>query len=89
MCKFYCISKPIKKIEIVKSEDEVLLQVSLCDDYSLPVDFVNKRRPLSVGAVPLWSLRGLHGNPVSLHKSVAQVIYFQYATETTLSPSDH
>lgn len=23
------------------------LQVSLCDDYSLPVDFVNKRRPVS------------------------------------------
>jgi hypothetical protein len=26
------------------------LQVSLCDDYSLPVDFVNKRRPASAAA---------------------------------------
>ncbi|XP_034940683.1 uncharacterized protein hwt [Chelonus insularis] len=26
-------------------------QVSLCDDYSLPVDFVNKRRPASAAAV--------------------------------------
>lgn len=26
------------------------LQISLCDDYSLPVDFVNKRRPASAAA---------------------------------------
>lgn len=27
-----------------------MLQISLCEDYSLPVDFVNKRRPVSAAA---------------------------------------
>ncbi|KAG8268536.1 hypothetical protein J6590_023914 [Homalodisca vitripennis] len=38
--------------------------VALCDDYSLPVDFVNKRRPLSLGSVPHWSFHNFHGASV-------------------------
>ncbi|XP_054287850.1 uncharacterized protein LOC129003578 [Macrosteles quadrilineatus] len=41
-------------------------QVALCDDYSLPVDFVNKRRPLSFGGLPDWSLHSFHGNAVEI-----------------------
>ncbi|EFN71154.1 hypothetical protein EAG_05391 [Camponotus floridanus] len=34
----------------VQSVGLALKPVSLCDDYSLPVDFVNKRRPASAAA---------------------------------------
>ncbi|XP_046679567.1 uncharacterized protein LOC124366973 isoform X2 [Homalodisca vitripennis] len=41
-------------------------QVALCDDYSLPVDFVNKRRPLSLGSVPHWSFHNFHGASIEI-----------------------
>lgn len=37
----------------------LLFQISLCDDYSIPVDFVNKRRPASASAITTtvqWAL---------------------------------
>lgn len=51
-----------------------LLQVSLCDDYSLPVDFVNKRRPASVPAattsVVQWAL------PSPTVETVSYLLFF-------------
>jgi hypothetical protein len=45
-----------------------LLQVSLCDDYSLPVDFVNKRRPHSFGAgLANWTTPSPNGEQVRGH----------------------
>jgi len=43
-----------------------LLQVSLCDEYSLPVDFVNKRRPHSFGAgLANWTTPSPNGEKVT------------------------
>ncbi|XP_073978305.1 SH2 domain-containing adapter heavyweight isoform X2 [Rhodnius prolixus] len=41
-------------------------QVSLCDDYSLPVDFVNKKRPVSIGSSPFWENTVPHNDNVEV-----------------------
>ncbi|KAJ9584316.1 hypothetical protein L9F63_021347, partial [Diploptera punctata] len=45
----------------------VLRSVSLCDEYSLPVDFVNKRRPHSFGAgLANWTTPSPNGEQVEI-----------------------
>ncbi|XP_024084855.1 uncharacterized protein LOC106666488 isoform X2 [Cimex lectularius] len=39
---------------------QIAKQVSLCDDYSFPVDFVNKSRPLSIGSSIAWDKSSPH-----------------------------
>lgn len=41
-------------------------QVSLCDDYSVPVDFVIKKRPVSIGSAPFWDKPSPHSENVEV-----------------------
>jgi hypothetical protein len=61
------VSLHLKFLGVVLSRWSVcLLQVSLCDEYSLPVDFVNKRRPHSFGAgLANWTTPSPNGEQVT------------------------
>ncbi|XP_033229485.1 uncharacterized protein LOC117181025 [Belonocnema kinseyi] len=54
LCSKLPTLEKLRDLEIVR-----VVVISLCDDYSLPVDFVNKRRPVSAAAATStvqWSL---------------------------------
>ena len=60
-----------------------LLQISLCDDYSLPVDFVNKRRPVSAAAATStvqWALPSPTIEKVGFFSdlNIITIMYFVY-----------
>jgi hypothetical protein len=53
-------------VVVLSRRSVCLLQVSLCDEYSLPVDFVNKRRPHSFGAgLANWTTPSPNGEQVT------------------------
>ena len=65
--EYRLVSLQLKFLGVVLSRQSVcLLQVSLCDEYSLPVDFVNKRRPHSFGArLANWTTPSPNGEQVT------------------------
>lgn len=45
-----------------------MFQISLCDEYSLPLDHVNKRRPNSAASAPVDSVNWTTESPVKSDK---------------------
>nr|CAD7428671.1 unnamed protein product [Timema monikensis] len=55
------------EIVVASTAEDGEIEISLCDEYSLPVDFVNKRRPHSFGAgLANWSTPSPTGEKVEV-----------------------